>query len=120
MRPLIRNLKPASGAAHFFHLALVLVVPLLLFVLVRLDFVQLAILVVILSKWRMFAVRPRFWPANIRANAIDLMVGLSVVLFMTHSNSMLLQFVWAALYAIWLIAIKPRSSVLMVTLQAFI
>jgi hypothetical protein len=87
---------------------------------VRLNFVQLAILVVVLSKWRMLAVRPRFWAANIRANAIDLMVGLSIVLFMTHSASLLLQFIWAGLYAIWLVAIKPRSSISMVTIQAFI
>jgi hypothetical protein len=120
MRPILRNLKPTSGFAHLLHLGLLVILPGAVFILVRLNFVQLAILVVILSKWRMFAVRPRFWPANIRANAIDLMVGLSVVIFMTHSNSMLLQFIWAALYAVWLIAIKPRSSVLMVTLQAFI
>jgi hypothetical protein len=120
MRPILRNLKPTSGFAHLLHLGLLVILPGAVFILVRLNFVQLAILVVILSKWRMFAVRPRFWPANIRANAVDLMVGLSVVLFMTHSNSMLLQFIWAALYAIWLIAIKPRSSVLIVTLQAFI
>lgn len=119
MRPLLRNLKPASGISHFLHLALVLVLPLVIFVLVRLNFVQLALSVVVLSKWRMFAVKPRFWAANIRANAIDLMVGLSVVLFMTHS-SLTMQLVWIALYSIWLLAIKPGATVPMVTIQAFI
>jgi len=90
------------------------------FVLVRLDFVQLALSVVVLSKWRMFAVRPRFWPANIRANAVDLMVGLSIVLFMGHSGSLVVQFVWAALYAVWLILIKPGSSLAWTSGQAFI
>ena len=102
------------------HLVLLVILPVAVFILVRLNFVPLAILMVIMSKWRMFAVRPRFWAANIRANAIDLMVGLSVVLFMTHSGSMLFQFIWAALYAVWLIAIKPASGILMVTVQAFI
>ena len=81
---------------------------------------RLSGLVIILSKWRMFAVRPRFWAANIRANAVDLMVGLSVVLFMTHVDNLSMQLVWTILYAIWLIAIKPQSGVMMVTTQAFI
>jgi hypothetical protein len=68
----------------------------------------------------MFAVRPRFWAANIRANAVDLMVGISIVLFMTHSGSAAMQFVWALLYAVWLLAIKPGSSLPLVTAQAFI
>jgi len=119
MRSTLRNLKPASGISHFLHLGLVLVLPVVVFVLVRLNFVQLALSIIVLSKWRMFAVRPRFWAANVRANAIDLMVGLSIVLFMTHS-SLLLQAVWAVLYGVWLLAIKPGSSVTLVTSQAFI
>ncbi|HVV25804.1 MAG TPA: hypothetical protein VHC21_02130 [Candidatus Saccharimonadales bacterium] len=120
MRPLLRKLKPASGFAHFFHLALLLLLPALAFILVRLDFVQLALSIIVLSKWRMFAVRPRFWAANIRANAVDLIVGLSVVLFMQHAGGFGLQLLWAALYAAWLIYIKPASSPLMITAQAFI
>jgi hypothetical protein len=120
MRPTLRNLKPTSGIAHFLHLGLVLVLPIVLFVLVRLNFVQLALSIIVLSKWRMFAVKPRFWAANIRANAVDLMVGLSIVLFMTHSGSLLVQATWAVLYGAWLIAIKPGSGVPIVTVQAFI
>lgn len=120
MRLILRNLKPASGIAHFLHLGLVLVLPIVVFVLVRLGFVQLALSVIVLSKWRMFAVRPRFWVSNIRANGVDLMVGLSITLFMLHSGSLLLQVMWAVLYAVWLLFIKPASSVPMVTIQAFI
>jgi hypothetical protein len=119
MRRLLRKIKPASGLAHFFHLALVVVLPIVIFVLVRLDFVQLALSVIVLSKWRMLAVRPRFWAANVRANAVDMMVGLSVVFFMAHaSNNLALQLMWVVLYAVWLIAIKPASSARMITLQA--
>jgi hypothetical protein len=120
MRPTLRKLKPTSGIAHFLHLGLVLVLPVVVFVLVRLNFVQLALSMVVLSKWRMFAVKPRFWPANIRANAIDLMVGLSLVLFMTHAASLWLQLIWVVLYAVWLLAIKPGSDITMITVQAFI
>lgn len=119
MRPLLRKLQPTSGIAHFLHLALVLVLPAAVFILVVLEFVPIAVLLVVLSKWRMFAVRPRFWAANIRANAVDLMVGLSIIVFMTHS-SLVLKVVWTVIYAVWLLFIKPRTSIAMVTLQACI
>jgi hypothetical protein len=118
MRLLINKLKPASGLAHFIHLVLLFVLPIVVFILVRLEFVLLAALVVVLAKWRIFAVRPRFWPANIRANAIDLMVGLSVVVMMANSNSLGVQALWALLYMVWLLVVKPGNSIAMVTLQA--
>jgi hypothetical protein len=120
MRPLLRKLKPTSGFAYFLHLGLVSVLPIAVFVLVVLNFVQLALSIVVLSKWRMFAVRPRFWASNIRANAVDLMVGLSIVVFMVHSGSWSVQLLWAALYAVWLLAIKPGVGMLMISTQAFI
>ena len=88
--------------------------------MVRLEFAVLALAIVVVSKWRMFAVRPRFWAANIRANSVDLMVGISVVLFMVNSGSLLIQAIWTLLYIIWLLAIKPARSSLFVMLQAFI
>jgi hypothetical protein len=122
MRLLPQSIKPTSGIAHVLHLALVLVLPAAVFVLVSLDqhFLPLAMALIVLSKWRMFAVRPRFWAANIRANGVDLMVGLSITLFMAHSGSWLGRVVWALLYAVWLLVIKPRSSLPAITLQAFL
>lgn len=120
MRPLLRKIKPRSGFAYLLHLALVLVLPLAVYILVRLNFVQLAVAVVVLAKWRMFAVRPRFWMANVRANAVDLMVSLSLVLFMANSATGIEQLFWAIVYALWLMVIKPRSTMLGVTTQAFI
>ncbi len=120
MRLLLRNLKPASGISYFLHIGLLLLLPAAMFVLVRLNLAVPAAVIVVLSKWRMFAVRPRFWPANIRANAVDLMVGLSTVLFMTHSDGLLAQLVWAMLYALWLTVIKPGTGMLLITVQAFI
>lgn len=118
MRPVITRLTPTRGFSSFLHNALVVLLPLLLFVLVRLEFVVLAFLIVILAKWRMFFVRPRFWPANIRANAIDIIVGQSVILFMHQSGSMWAQVVWVVLYTVWLLRIKPQSSLFWVSLQA--
>jgi hypothetical protein len=120
MRPIILKLKPTSGFSYFLHLALVLVLPIGVLVLVSLNFVQLALSIIVLSKWRMLAVKPRFWASNIRANSIDLMVGLSIVVFMTHSSSTPIRIAWVVVYAIWLLVIKPASSMAMVTTQAFI
>jgi len=114
----LARMKPINGFSQFFHWLLVAVIPVLAFVLVRLSFVPLAYLVVLLSKWRMLAVRPRHWPANIRANAIDIIVGLSFISFIAQAPSQAWQVVWALLYGIWLIAIKPRSSTFWTTIQA--
>lgn len=94
--------------------------PIALFVLVRIGFVELALIVIVLSKWRMFAVRPRYWSANIRANAIDIIVSLSILAFMTQTDSMSWQLVWVVLYMMWLLFIKPSSDVVFISLQAFI
>lgn len=120
MREVLRKIKPTSGISHFLHIFLVLVLPIAVFVLVSLHFDALAYAIIVLSKWRMFAVRPRFWAANVRANAVDLMVGLSVVVFMTHNASVVVQVGWVLAYAVWLLVIKPGKSIVMVTMQAFV
>jgi len=116
----IARIKPARGFSQVVHKLIVALIPLALFVLVRLSFEPIAYALVILSKWRMFAVKPRHWPANIRANAVDIIVGLSIVSFMIQSPSQAWEVVWALLYGIWLMLIKPRSSVLWITIQAAI
>ncbi len=119
MRPLIAKIKPANGFSRVAHIGINLLLAVLVFVLVRMDFVQLALALILLSKWRMFAVRLRFWPANIRANSIDIIVSLSLLLFIVHStNSQWLQLLWTAAYAVWLVAIKPASNALAVSGQA--
>ena len=39
----------------------------------------IAVALVFMSKWRVLAVRPRVWLANLIANTVDLIVGLSYV-----------------------------------------
>lgn len=110
--------KPASGFSHFVHIFLMCLLPTLVFIFVRTRFYQLAALIIILSKWRMFAVKPRHWFANIRANAVDIIVGLSLLVFMIHSGSALLQFIWAFAYGLWLLLLKPQSTMWGTSLQA--
>lgn len=120
MRPLIAKIKPASGFSRIIYTVLNILLPLVIFVLVRMDFIQLALAVVLLSKWRMFAVRPRFWIANIRANAVDIIVGVSILTLMVDASSQLVQFGLTLAYIGWLVFIKPASDVLMVSVQALL
>lgn len=122
MRLLVARIKPAHGFSQFVHLGLMLALSAVLLVLVRLQgsFIGVALSLVLLSKWRMFAVRPRFWPAIVRANAVDMIVGISAVLFMANSPSGYIQLLWAGLYAVWLIVIKPSSGTFMVAAQAML
>lgn len=114
------KLKPAGGFAQFLHLGLVILLPIAVFVFVRMHFVQLALAIIVLSKWRMFAVRPRYWPANIRANAVDIIVGVSILVLMVHSGSQAWDLTLAVAYAAWLLLLKPGTSVLMVSAQALV
>ncbi len=120
MKPAILKFKPTSGFSYILHLCLVVILPVAAYILVSIHFVQLALSLIVLSKWRMFAVRPRFWAANIRANAVDLMVGLSIVLFMSQTTNVDVRLLWVVLYAGWLLYIKPASSMFMVSVQAFL
>lgn len=112
--------KPTRGFSHAIHIAFNVLLPILAYILVRIDFVSLAIILIILSKWRMFAVRPRYWTANIISSSMDMVVGVSFVLFMANTSVVWWQLFWAILYGGWLIALKPRSDILSVSAQAMI
>ena len=79
----------------------------------------LAIGLIFLGKWRTFAVQPRFWLPNIKANLVDFIVGISSVLLIHQSSYTWLGILWAVLYIGWLLFVKPRDSSLFVGLQAF-
>jgi hypothetical protein len=116
-----QTIKPTGGYSAFVHLLLVGILPLLLFALVRLEFVGFAFLVVLLSKWRMFALRPRHWAASIRINAVDILAGLSVVAFMSlAANIQSVQVFWTIAYMLWLLYLKPRTGHLWVGVQALV
>jgi hypothetical protein len=70
------------------------------------------LLLVLISKWRVFAVRSRYLWLNIKSNLVDLIVGASVVLLAYYAGSsfLVVDFVLMAVYSIWLLFIKPLSS----------
>lgn len=109
-----------STLAAFVHFLLVASLPVAAYVLVVLDFAWVAILLILLGKWRMFAVKMRHWPANVRANAVDIFVGISFVIFMVSAGAQSMQLLWTALYIGWLLYIKPKSSQIWVGIQAMV
>ena len=72
----------------------------------------LGILLVLVSKWRVFAVRARYFFTNLKSNLVDIIIGISVVLLAYYAGPEFLpvDFILMALYSIWLIFIKPLSS----------
>lgn len=70
-----------------------------------------AFLLVLLSKWRILAVRPRFWFKNLQSNLVDIIVGLSVVVLLYAAEGSLgVQIGITTFFAVWLLFIKPRSK----------
>lgn len=72
----------------------------------------LGTILVLLSKWRVFAVRPRYWLANIKSSLVDLIVGISIVLitYCSGTDIMPIHYALGVIYVVWLIFIKPRST----------
>jgi hypothetical protein len=120
IRRIHNKLRPKQGFAHFFHLGIVALLPLLVFVFVRLELFSVALAVILLSKWRIFAVRPRHWLAHIRTNAVDIIFSLSILAFMTSTTAMSWQIIWVVIYEIWVLYIKPGSSPLFVSIQSLV
>lgn len=72
----------------------------------------LGVVLVLMSKWRVFAVRRRYLWLNIKSNLVDLIVGLSIV-FLAYSaggSLMLVDGILIMIYVVWLLFIKPLSS----------
>jgi hypothetical protein len=84
----------------------------------------LALALVLLSKWRVLAVRPRYWFAHIEANMVDLIVSVGVVILIYLAGQAPLghgtvtQVLIGVFYAIWLLLIKPRTRRTYIAVQA--
>jgi hypothetical protein len=121
MRRLVAKLKPASGYSPGLLRVLNGLFAVAIFLLVQLNFTPLAVVSIFLSKWRMLAVKPRHWPANIRANLVDITIGLAAISFIQSAHDNVpLQLVWAGLYGVWLVVLKPLSSKWGVIAQALL
>ncbi len=87
-----------------------------------LDSVLLAIALVFVAKWRVFAVKPRFWLTNLKAAMIDYFVGFGFVylVYLLTSEKLLFQVLTLAVYLFWLLAIKPKSDQRAMAFQSLI
>ncbi len=82
----------------------------------------IGLVLIIVSKWRVFAVNHRYWLLNLRSSLVDFIVGVSFVLLAYAAGTTFLpvHFVLMISYAVWLIFIKPRSSSRFAVIQALI
>lgn len=79
----------------------------------------LAVVLIFLGKWRTLAVQPRFWLPNIKANLVDIIVGIATVILINQASYVWIGLIWATLYIGWLLFIKPKNAPVFVGLQAF-
>ncbi len=78
-----------------------------------------ALALVLLSKWRIFAVRAQHWYANLVSNMVDVIVSVSfVVMLYVSGGAVVAQLVLTALYIAWLLILKPQSKRKWVVVQA--
>jgi len=90
------------------------------------ESIPLALGLVLVSKWRVLAVRARYWFVNIRSNLVDIIVSVSVVLHLytinaatiQDSSKFILLGIATLLYILWLLVLKPRSKRSYVAAQA--
>ena len=79
----LKFVRKRSFLSEFTYTVLNIALAVGVFLIVRYtDAVWFAIVLVVVSKWRVLAVRPRYWWANIQSNMVDFIVSLSVVILM--------------------------------------
>lgn len=115
------SLKHGWGSLS--HSALALSVVVISTILVERGLTAFAVALLLISKWRVLAVSLRYWIPNIRANIPDLVVGLGLISQIDSaanltSGRLTWILIWSGAFAFWQLYIKPKSSELMVGIQA--
>lgn len=114
------RIKPGSRSSVVLHGLFNVIVILVVFALVvePIKLPAVAVVAFLLSKWRMFAVKPRHWLANLRANLVDITVGLSYIVFIDGTSNIVTKLTITVLYIAWMLFIKPGTSSISVGVQA--
>ena len=129
MPEIIRTVKKRDIISSVLYIFYNLAIPVLTLLILHLPtppepsepFLILALAVVVLSKWRIFAVKVRFWIPNLLSALVDFIfsAGMVVLLWQAVNEGVIwLQVVLVLLYAAWLIVLKPMTKELPVLLQA--
>lgn len=87
------------------------------------DSPVLAVGLILISKWRVFAVRPRYWWAHVQANLVDIIVSMGFVALLdiagqSSRHGFVVQIGLTLLYIAWIFLLKPRTSRAMMAAQA--
>lgn len=123
----LRNYKHRSVISEVVYVLLNISLAVILMMIVQMTKLMWpALVLLMLSFWRIFAVRTQFWFANIQANLVSFIVGIGYVVFLyvlkmaeiSGSNYWFGMIILAALYSCWLLLIKPLSKRKHVVLQA--
>ncbi len=110
----------------YIGLNIALAIAILIAVRVTPGFIWPALVLVLLSKWRVLAVRMRFWFANIQADLVSLIVSVGYVIFLYYMNLALIpetqilitQLLLMFAYIVWLLFIRPQSKRKYIVFQA--
>lgn len=117
---LLNSARPNTGYSNGIYYLLNALLPIIVLIIVILGFPWVAAVTVVVSKWRMFAMKPRYWLPNIRANAVDIIVGLSVVAMLANTDKVMLWVFWTTFYIFWMVWLKPKSKQVPVMAQALL
>ena len=123
----LKVIKRRSFLNEVIYISLNVILTIALVVIIRTTGSLLfAFALVLLSQWRVFAIRPRFWFAHVQANMISMIVSFSFVVFLYVANgastgepqTLLLQIFLSIMYVIWLLFLKSQSKRVYVVAQA--
>lgn len=126
MSEIIRTTKKKDVFTSLLHILFNLLMAggSLLLLLLFPDSPWAAIGLVIVSKFRVFAVKPRFWAPNILSNLTDFIFCCGIVILTWSagmnggSNALIYQLILTVIYASWLIFLKPLTKPGPVLVQA--
>lgn len=123
----LKTIKRQSFLNEVIYVALNIGLAVSLMLIVRLTgSLWLAFILVLLGKWRLFAVRPRFWFAHVQANLVSIIVSISFVVFLYVANSasvgatqsLVVQSILVLMDIGWLLFLKSQSKRIYIVAQA--
>jgi len=85
-----------------------------------------AFALILISKWRTLAVRPRYWFANVQSDLVSVIINIGFAVFLYNTNTagldaattLITQLILTAIYTVWLLFLKSQSKRKYVVMQA--
>jgi len=123
----LKTIKKRSFLSEVIYIGLNVGLAVLLLIIIRTTgSLWFAFALVLVGKWRIFAVRPRFWIANIQANLVSMIVSISFVVLLYVANSvdasstqiLITQIILVILDVCWLLFLKSQTKRVYVVAQA--